>query len=493
VTWDIDYLALAPEIIVVVTLLVVLVLDLILPRPKKYWTATVAVAGTALALLPLAFMAIDGSVRSMFDGSYVVDQFAVVLKGLFLIAAYVVFLMSHQYIESERYYQGEYYFLLLASVLGSLVMASARDLIILFIGLELTTGPLYMLAGWRKGDVKSNEASMKYFILGVLSTAILLYGMSLLFGLTGEITFAGLAEATAGREGEPMLVMAVLFVIVGFAFKVSAVPFHFWAPDTYEGAPTPVAAYLSVNSKAAGFVAMLLVMYLALPAVSEIWAPALWLLAALSMTIGNLSALRQSNIVRLLAYSSIAQAGFMLVPFAAAGVAGADLEEAFAATVIYLVIYAVMNLGAFAAVIAGARVTRSGEIPAWAGLGSIDPRMGLLVTVFFFSLAGIPPLAGWFAKFVMFRSVMIAGGAATVALAVIAAVNAVISLYYYARVVRTVWMDDAAERVTVEPVTPAGSLRLALGIAAAFTVAVGLYPAIATFVGEASRVIATGG
>ena len=492
-TWDIDYLALAPEIIVVVTLLVVLVLDLILPRPKKYWTATVAVAGTALALLPLAFMAIDGSVRSMFDGSYVVDQFAVVLKGLFLIAAYVVFLMSHQYIESARYYQGEYYFLLLASVLGSLVMASARDLIILFIGLELTTGPLYMLAGWRKGDVKSNEASMKYFILGVLSTAILLYGMSLLFGLTGEITFAGLAEATAGREGEPMLVMAVLFVIVGFAFKVSAVPFHFWAPDTYEGAPTPVAAYLSVNSKAAGFVAMLLVMYLALPAVSEIWAPALWLLAALSMTIGNLSALRQSNIVRLLAYSSIAQAGFMLVPFAAAGVAGADLEEAFAATVIYLVIYAVMNLGAFAAVIAGARVTRSGEIPAWAGLGSIDPRMGLLVTVFFFSLAGIPPLAGWFAKFVMFRSVMIAGGAATVALAVIAAVNAVISLYYYARVVRTVWMDDASERVTVEPVTPAGSLRLALGIAAAFTVAVGLYPAIATFVGEASRVIATGG
>jgi NADH-quinone oxidoreductase subunit N len=492
--YDVDYLALAPELIIVATMVVVLGLDLFLPRSLKYWTATVAVAGTALALVPLAFLAIDGEVRSMFEGSYVVDQFAVVLKGLFLVAAYVVFLMSHDFIESDRYYQGEYYFLLLASVLGSLVMSSARDLIVMFIGLELVTGPLYLLAGWRKGDVKSNEASMKYFILGVLSTAILLYGMSLLFGLTGVVEFSALATATAGRADEPLMVMAVLFVIVGFGFKISAVPFHFWAPDTYEGAPTPITAYLSVNSKAAGFVAMLLVMYLALPGLSEVWAPALWLLAALSMTIGNLSALRQTNIVRLLAYSSIAQAGFMLVPFAAAAVSGADLEEAFSATVIYLVIYAVMNLGAFAVVIAGARVTRSGELGAWAGLGRVDPRLGLLVGVFFFSLAGIPPLAGWFAKFIMFSSVMGAGGSATVALAVIASVNAVIALYYYAKVVKSVWMDEPAGVFPGEPATPpAGSLRLALGISVALTVIVGFYPALTTFVGEASRVIASGG
>ena len=216
--------------------------------------------------------------------------------------------------------------------------------------------------------------------------------------------------------------IAVFMVFCGMAFKVSAVPFHFWAPDTYEGAPTPITAYLSVNSKAAGFVAMLLVMYLALPEVADIWAPALWLLAALSMTIGNLSALRQTNIVRLLAYSSIAQAGFMLVPFAAAAVAGAELEEAFAATVIYLVIYAVMNLGAFAVVIAGAKKTGSGELHAWSGLAKVDPRLGVLVAVFFFSLAGIPPLAGWFAKFAMFRSVMIAGGPGPIVLAVIASV-----------------------------------------------------------------------
>jgi NADH-quinone oxidoreductase subunit N len=235
-------------------------------------------------------------------------------------------------------------------------------------------------------------------------------------------------------------------------------------------------------------------LYLALPGVSEVWAPALWILAALSMTVGNLSALRQTNIVRLLAYSSVAQAGFMLVPFAAAAVVGADLEEAFAATVIYLAIYAVMNLGAFAVVIAGARKTRSGELPAWAGLAQVDSRLGVLVAVFFFSLAGIPPLAGWFAKFAMFRSVMIAGGTATVVLAVIAAVNAVIALYYYAKVVKTVWVDDpTGEFVEDVEAAPAGSLRLALGVSLALTVAIGFFPALVTFVGDASRVIAVGG
>ncbi|HUG31917.1 MAG TPA: NADH-quinone oxidoreductase subunit N [Acidimicrobiia bacterium] len=491
--YEIDYLALAPELIIVATLLGVLALDLFLPRRQKYWTATLAVAGSALALLPLGLLAINGDTISMFDGSYVVDEFALVLKGLFLVAAYIVFLMSHHYIESDRYYQGEYYFLLLTSILGSMVMASSRDLIVLFIGLELVTAPLFMLAGWRKGDVKSNEASMKFFILGVLSTAILLYGMSLVFGLTGEVGFAEIAAATSGMSDEPALVMAILFLIVGFGFKVAAVPFHFWAPDTYEGAPTPITAYLSVNSKAAGFVAMLIVMYQALPAASDVWAPALWLLAAFSMTIGNLSALRQTNIVRLLAYSSIAQAGFMLVPFAAAAVAGADLESAFGATLIYLVIYAVMNLGAFAVVIAGARKTRSGDIAQWAGLARIDPTLGVLTGVFFFSLAGIPPLAGWFAKFEMFRSVMIADPG-TIALAVIAAINAVIALYYYARVVASVWLDDpVGEFAEGSDVAPAGSLRLALGVAVALTLAIGVYPTITSFVRDAAQVLATGG
>ncbi|HEX2420451.1 MAG TPA: NADH-quinone oxidoreductase subunit N [Acidimicrobiia bacterium] len=494
--FEIDYLAIAPELILVVTIVVVLVLDLLLPRAAKFLTAIASVLGVTLAALPLLVLAVDGGSREMFDGSYTVDVFALVLKGLFLVAGYLVLLMSVSYIEGDRYYQGEYYFLILCSILGSLVMASSRDLIVLFIGLELTTAPLFMLAGWRKGDMKSNEASIKYYILGVLSTALMLFGMSLVFGLMGEVSFAGIragtAEVAAG-DGSAALGLAVLLIIVGFGFKVSAVPFHFWAPDTYEGAPTPVTAYLSVNSKAAGFVGMLILMYLALPDASTFWAPALWIMAAASMTIGNLAALRQQNIVRLLAYSSIAQAGFMLVPFAAAAVSGADLSEAFAATVIYLVIYSIMNLGAFAVVIAGARKTGTGDIEGWAGLGSYDARLGVLAALFFFSLAGIPPLAGWFAKFVMFRSVMIAGGTSTVVLAVIAAVNSVIAFYYYARVVKSIWLDGApATALGDRTERPTGSLRLALLIAGVLTVLVGIYPTLASVFGDASRVLAAG-
>ncbi len=493
--FQIDYLALAPELIIVATLMVVLAVDLVVPRKLKFLTAIISVLGVSMSAIPLLVMAVDGTTRSMFAGSFVVDTFALFLKGFFIVAAYLVLLMSVSYIEGDRYYQGEYYFLLLCSVLGSLIMSSSRDLIVLFIGLELTTAPLFLLAGWRKGDVRSNEASLKYYILGVLSTALLLYGMSLVYGLTGSVLFADIATATSGSlVGEPAMGMAVLLMLVGFGFKVSAVPFHFWAPDTYEGAPTPVTAYLSVNSKAAGFVGMLIVMYLALPGLASVWAPALWLMAAASMVIGNLSALRQRNIVRLLAYSSIAQAGFMLVPFAAAAVVGADLVEAFSATVIYLVIYGMMNLGAFAVVIAAARRTGSGDVDGWAGLGTYDPRLGLLAAIFFFSLAGIPPLAGWFAKFVMFRSIILAGGTSTVVLAVIAAINTVVALYYYARVIKAVWLDAPPASVPVaQPAARAGSLRLALLIAGVVTVVVGVFPAAASIFGDASRVLATGG
>ena len=494
--FEIDYLALAPELIIVATLVVVLTADLFVRRQNKYRIAAFSVLAVPLAAIPLIVMAVDGSTRSMFGDSFVVDTFALFLKGFFLIAAYLVLLMSVSYIEGDRYYQGEYYFLILCSLLGSMIMCSSRDLIVLFIGLELTTAPLFMLTGWRKGDIRSNEASLKYYILGVLSTALLLYGMSLVYGLTGSVAFSEISQAVSNPDlaGEPAMGMAVLLMIVGFGFKVSAVPFHFWAPDTYEGAPTPVTAYLSVNSKAAGFVAMLIVLYLAVPGVAGVWAPALWAMAAGSMIIGNFAALRQQNIVRLLAYSSIAQAGFMLVPFAGAAVAGSDLSEAFSATVIYLVIYGIMNLGAFAVVIAAARKTGTGDIDGWAGLGSYDPRLGLLAGIFFFSLAGIPPLAGWFAKFVMFRSVMTAGSGATAALAVIAAINTVVALYYYARVIKAVWLDAAPDELAGDrQFVPAGSLRLALMIAGIITLLVGVFPSAASIFGDASRVLATGG
>ncbi|HSR15153.1 MAG TPA: proton-conducting transporter membrane subunit, partial [Gemmatimonadales bacterium] len=266
---------------------------------------------------------------------------------------------------------------------------------------------------------------------------------------------------------------------------------------TYQGAPTPVAAYLSVGSKAAGFVGLLTICYLAFGEVRDIWGPALWVLAALSMTLGNLTALRQSNIVRLLGYSSIAHAGFILVPFAmAAQFDAVALEEAFFASVTYLIIYAFMNLGAFGAVIAGSEKAGSGELDDWAGLNRYAPGVSLLLAVFFFSLAGVPPLAGWFAKLVMFRAVF-AGGANVwaVSLAVIAAVNAVIALYYYARVVKTVFMDAPPATAPIEQAVDrpvAAPLALALGMTALVVVAAGFFPQVLAFFGDATRALALG-
>ncbi len=479
----IDYLALAPEIVIAATAVVVLLADMWIVR--KYWTAIIAVVGTTAAAIPLVVLAVSPvGERSLFEGSYVVDPFALVMKGVFLMAAYVVLLMSFSYVESDRYYQGEYYFLLLLSILGSLVLASARDLIGLFIGIELVATPMYVLAGFRKGDLKSNEAALKYYLLGVLASAMLLYGSSFVFGLTGELTFAGIASHAGGLVHEPAFIMAVLFIIAGVGFKVSAVPFHFWAPDTYEGAPTPITAYLSVSSKAAGFVALIAVTYRAFGPASAAWAPVVWVMAALSMTIANLTALKQDNIVRMLAYSSISHAGFMLVPFVVAPyVDAAGINGAVSATITYLVIYAFLNLGAFALVIAGSRKAGSGTVQGWAGMATYAPGLAFLGMLFFFGLAGIPPLAGWFAKFVMFRVVLTAGSGWAVGLAVIAAVNSVIALYYYARVIKSMWMDPVSVTVPDSEVRDAAvpmTLTLALGITAVAVVVLGVFPGIVT-------------
>ncbi|HEX5630024.1 MAG TPA: NADH-quinone oxidoreductase subunit N [Acidimicrobiia bacterium] len=497
-----DYHALAPELILGVTLLAVLAIDLIVGDDRKYLAGVTALVGMVAAAFPLLTLAMcdsiagcsDTGARSLFGGSYVFDDFALVLKGLFLVSGIVTLLLSVGYLESDDYYQGEFYFLILASVTGAVIMASARDLITIFVGLELVSAPAFLLAGWRKGDLRGNEASLKFFLTGVLATAVMLFGMSLVFGLTGETTFAGIAERSALLDLglEPAFVMGVVFVLVGFAFKVSAVPFHFWAPDTYQGAPTPVAAYLSVGSKAAGFVGLLVICYQAFAAVPEIWGPVLWVLAAASMTVGNLGALKQTNIVRLLGYSSIAHGGFILVPFAmAASYDSVGLADAFFGSITYLLIYAFMNLGAFAVVIAGAARAKSGEIADWAGMNRYAPVTAGLLALFFFALAGIPPLAGWFAKFVMFRAVLgVFDSGWAIALAVIAAVNAVIALYYYARVVKSVYMDEVP--ITVPPAEAAEirtspSLVLAIALTAAVVIVVGFFPQILAFFGEAAR------
>jgi NADH-quinone oxidoreductase subunit N len=470
-----DYHALAPEIVLAAGIFALLSIDLFL-GPERRWV-TSALSGFVLlgALIPVATLAVVGDdVRSMFGGRYVIDEYALILKALFLLAGYVIVLLSSDEIESGRYYQGEYYVLLLTSVLGMVMMASARDLLSIFVALELLSIPAYMLAAWNKRNSKGNEAGVKYYLLGVFASAVMLYGMSLLYGVTGSTLLSdiGAAITTDGRFGG-IEVVAVAFVLIGFAFKVSAVPFHQWAPDVYEGAPTPVTAFLSVSSKAAGFVAMVTMVFVAFPDAHDVYQPLLWVLAALSMTIGNVLALRQTNIVRMLAYSSISQGGFILMPLAVAG-SGAP-ESSLKAVVVYLVIYAATNLGAFAVVIAVARTTRSGEISSYGGLFSYAPALGVLMTIFMASLAGIPPLGGWYAKFGAFKALLDAGTGAAYALAVIGAINTVIAAAYYIVVMREIWMKPVPDG-TATPVRTPSSLMSALVITCALTIVLGVLP-----------------
>ncbi|HTJ77186.1 MAG TPA: NADH-quinone oxidoreductase subunit N [Acidimicrobiales bacterium] len=486
-----DYHALAPEIIVTVVLAIVLVADLFLDRPQKWLLSNIAGFGLILAMAPILSLALSPhDVRSMVGGAYVVDNFALVLKALFLGVGYIVLLMATNYVEEGDYYEGEFYFLLLSSILGMMVMSSARDLITIFVALETLSIPAYMLAGWRKRDLKSNEAALKYYLLGVLASAVMLYGMSLIYGYTGTTVLSRIGEQMHGDAAhQPMVTLAILFIIVGFAFKVSAVPFHAWAPDTYEGAPTPVTAFLSVASKTGGFVALLELIFVGFFGRSDVWGPLFGILAALTMTVGNLIALRQTNIVRMLAYSSIAQAGYILVPFAIAGSnGGAAAHTAFTATVVYLLVYAAMNLGAFTVVIAVARKTRSGEISSYGGLYEYAPGIAVLMSVFLFSLAGIPPLAGFWAKVFVFRAVLDAGTSWAVLLGVVAAVNSVIALFYYASIARQMWMSPVPDGDRT-PIAVPTSLVTALGITAAVVVVIGIYPQAFAHFGDLASLV----
>jgi NADH-quinone oxidoreductase subunit N len=488
-----DYHALAPEIVLTGVIVVVLLFDLFADETRKYLTPTIAAFGVLAAMLPLASLATTGSdVRSMFGGAYVSDDFALVLKGLFLGSGYLVLLMSNRYVEEGDYHQGEYYFLLLSSLLGMVVMCSSRDLISIFVALELLSIPAYLLAGWRKRDLKSNEASMKYYLLGVLASGVMLYGMSLVFGATGTTVLSRISSdlssgaLSAGLDN--VVTIGIFFVIVGFAFKVSAVPFHFWAPDTYEGAPTPITAFLSVASKAAGFVALMTLVYVGFRGRYDVWGPAFWVLAALTMTVGNLIALRQTNVVRMLAYSSVAQAGYILVPFAVAGTDPDVMRVSQSATVVYLLLYAVTNLGAFAIVLAVARKTRSGEISSFGGLFEYAPGLTVMMTLFLASLAGVLPAAGWFAKFVIFRAVLKSGTSWALVLGVIAALNAVIAAFYYLNVAREMWMRPVPDGDRT-PIRVPAALGTALGLTAVITLVLTAVPGVAGDLGKAASLI----
>ncbi|MSY42962.1 MAG: NADH-quinone oxidoreductase subunit NuoN [Actinobacteria bacterium] len=463
-------------------IVLLVLLDLFVADAKKWILTPLAsfiVLGAFIPVLTLALS--DGGVRSLFDDRYMVDNFSLVMKGLFLLSGYVVILLTADHLREGDYYQGEYWFLLLTSLLGMVMMASSRDLVSIFVSLELLSIPAYMMAAWRKRDLRSNEAGIKYYLLGVFASALMLYGMSLLYGISGSTKLVEISKYL-GTDLTSVRALAVFFIVVGFAFKVSAVPFHTWAPDTYQGAPTPVTAFLSVASKAAGFVALVTVIFVGFPGSHDVWQPVFWILSALTMTVGNVLALKQTNIVRMLAYSSVAQGGFILMPLAVAGIDGVA-NSALRAIVTYLLVYAATNLGVFAVVMVVARKTRSGEISSYGGLFSYAPGIATLMTMFMASLAGIPPFGGWFGKFAAFQSLVSAGTTWAYALAIIGGINSAVAFGYYGKILREMWMKPVPDGDTT-PVTVYSSLSVALVITSVATLVLGTFPGIPLHFGD---------
>lgn len=448
----IDYHAILPELILSGTVLVVLVVDVFLPARRKWLAMPLGLVGVIAALI--AVLSLIGSApRTTFGGSFVVDNFSILFDVFFLTVAAVVLAISLRYMSEGGFYQGEYYFLLLTSFLGCVLMPSSRDLLMLFISLELVSAPGFLMAAFRKRDVRSNEAGLKFFLIGVLSTAVMLYGMSLIYGISGatRLSAIGRSLSQVSASKETLAFAAILFVVVGFAFKVSAVPFQFWAPDTYEGAPVPVAAFLAVASSAAGFAGLLQLMFVAFIHQSAFWAPIFAFLAIATMTIGNLVALQQRQVVRLLAYSGIAQAGYILLPFALVTTSSVTNRTAFSASVAYILIYGIMNFGAFAVTIAVSRRSPGLLIRDFAGLVRRAPFLAVAMTTFMVSLAGVPPTGGFWAKILIFRAAIDRGGSLGPWLAVVMLVNSVVSIYYYVMVPREMIFQPAEDESRLRP------------------------------------------
>jgi NADH-quinone oxidoreductase subunit N len=470
-----DFYYMLPELVLTGGALIVLIADVLLPRGSKAlgWLSLLVIGATLASLAPFTSTHVEVA-----HGLLAVDRFALFFKILFLAAAAITVLMSMKYLEIERVSPGEYYFLILCATLGMMILAGGIDLISIFIGLETMTVSFYILAGFIKPNPRSNEAAVKYFLLGAFSVGILLYGMSLMYGLSGTTGLRAMATVFVGQERDLRLVLAVILVVAGVGFKIAAVPFHMWAPDVYEGAPTPVTAFLSVGSKAASFAMLLRIFLEGLPSMNADWRLLFEVLAIVTMTVGNLAALTQSNIKRMLAYSSIAHAGYLLIGIVAAG---AGYSRGVVAALVYLFIYAFMQLGAFAVIILMRRQDVIGdELKDLSGLYRRRPVAAFAMLVFMLSLGGIPPTAGFMGKFWLFSAAIESG---YVWLAVIGVLNSAISLYYYIRVV--VFMYLKKDATGSEPVfTPA--LAFAVAAAVAATIVLGVYPRLLFDVADAS-------
>ena len=432
----------------------------------------------AIILLVLAGIFVAGreGTTTLFHDSFIVDPFARALKLLTLAGAAVALLMSIDYWRGAGGVKFEFPVLVLLATTGMLMMISANDLIALYVGLELQSLALYVVAAFQRDSARSSEAGLKYFVLGALSSGMLLYGASLVYGFTGSTDFADIAAAVQPSGANIGLIFGLVFLMAGFAFKISAVPFHMWTPDVYEGAPTPVTAFFAAAPKLAAMALTVRVLITAFPAVTLQWQQIVVFLAIASMALGSFAAIGQTNIKRLMAYSSIGHMGYALVGLAAGS------AEGVAGVIIYLAIYLVMTLGTFACILA---MRRDGhmieDIDALAGLSRTQPMMAFLLAMLLFSLAGIPPLAGFFAKFYVFLAAIHAG---LYALAVIGVLLSVVGAYYYLRIVKLMYFDAPAERF--EPMQ--APLAAVLGVSGAFILLYFVYPApLVAFAGVAAK------
>ena len=465
---------LIPELTVAVFAIVVILLDLFINQKR----ALVIVSLSGLVIAGGVSVAMwGGNFPAIFNNMLAVDNFALFFKLLFLGIAFLVILASIDYVSKFARFQGEYYALVLLSTLGMMLMAATTDLISIYISLELTSISLYALVGFLK-DKKSTEASLKYLLLGAVASAVLLYGMALIFGFTGKTQLGEIAQAIQAMPipvllASPALILGIVLLIAGFGFKIAAVPFQMWVPDVYEGAPTPITAYLSVASKAAGFAIILRVFFSAfgLPEwLSLNWGIIFAILAAVGMTLGNIVAIPQTNIKRMLGYSSIAQAGYLLVGLATMGFSPVADILGRSSILFFLAAYALTNMGAFIAIIAISNKLKSDLIEDYSGMGKRAPLLALALTLCLISLIGIPPAAGFMAKFYIFSAAVQHN---LLWLVIIAVLNSVISAYYYLRVVKVMWLGEAASE---EKVPSSGALRLALSLSCLGVLLLGIIP-----------------
>ncbi|MGD9318053.1 MAG: NADH-quinone oxidoreductase subunit N [Anaerolineae bacterium] len=467
---SLNFAVIAPQIVVLVTALAVMIVDLFLPREQKSRLAWLGLVGV-LAAAVMSYTIWDGGAETIQD-MLVADGYALFFNLIILTAAALAILFSVEYAERVGLARGEYYTLLLLSTAGMMLMAASVNLVTIFLALEILSIALYVLVGLDRARLRSSEAALKYLLLGAFASGFLLYGMALLYGQAGTTSLEGLHDYAVSLGGDyPTLLMVALgLMIVGFGFKVALVPFQMWTPDAYEGAPTSVTAFMSVGAKAAGFAALGRVVLYALGDLNGDWVWVLAVLSALTMTVGNLAALRQTNLKRMLAYSSIAHAGYILVGVAAYNELGTS------AMLFYLFAYAFMNVGAFAILIAVGRFDSSAEggetLNDLTGLAARKPWLAAAMTLFMLSLAGVPPLVGFLAKFNVFSAAVQAG---LVWLAVIGVVNSVISAYYYLRVVVVMVMKDGrTAEGAASPVCLA--LQVGVGLAAVAILVLGLWP-----------------